>query len=66
MNHHQRKMYEHLYALERFIDIRLFDRVPVPGYERPLHSPGGIEDAYEHQLRDRFKEGRAQKEEHPK
>lgn len=61
-----KKLYEHLYVLERFIDIRLFDRVPIPGYERPLHSPGGIEDAYEHQLRDRFKEGRAQKEEHPK
>jgi hypothetical protein len=61
-----KKLYEHLYELERFIGIRLFDRVPIPGYERPLHDPGGLEDALEHQLRDRFQEAKAQKEVHPK
>jgi hypothetical protein len=61
-----KKLYEHLYALERFIDIRLFNRVPIPSYERPLHSPGGIEDAYEHQLRDRFQEAKAKREDPPK
>ena len=58
-----KKLYEHLYELERFIDIRLFDRVPIPGYERPLHYPGGLEDALEHQSRDRFREAKAKKEE---
>jgi hypothetical protein len=46
-----KKLYEHLYELERFLDISLFERVPIPGYERPLHYPGDIEDAYEHLLK---------------
>ncbi len=57
-----KQLYEHLYELERFVDIRLFERVPIPGYERPLHFPGGIEDAYEYQLRDRFEERKVKKE----
>jgi len=59
-----KKMYEHLYELERFLDISLFERVPIPGYERPLHYPGDIEDAYEHQLRASFQEEKAKKEKH--
>lgn len=47
-----KKLYEHLYDLEKFIDIRLFERIPIPGYERPLHYPGGLEDALEWQLRE--------------
>ena len=61
-----KKLYEHLYELEKFIDIRLFDRVPIPGYKRPLHYPGGLEDALEHQSRDRFQEAEAKKKEPPK
>jgi hypothetical protein len=57
-----KKMYEHLYELERFIDVRLFNRVSIPSYERPLHYPGGFEDAYEHQLRDSFEEMKVKKE----
>jgi hypothetical protein len=46
-----KKLYEHLYELERFLDIRLFERVPIPGYERDPHYPGGLEDACEFQLK---------------
>ena len=60
-----KKLYEHLYELERFIDIRLFERVKIPGYERPAHFPGGLEDVSEHQQRDRFQEAKAKKEEPP-
>ncbi|NPV61326.1 MAG: hypothetical protein HPY61_01625 [Methanotrichaceae archaeon] len=49
-------LYDHLYELERFIDIRLFERVSIPGYDRPLAYPGGLEDAYEHQLRNELEE----------
>jgi hypothetical protein len=38
--------------------------VPIPGYERPLHFPGDMEDAYEHLLRASFQEAKAKKEEH--
>jgi hypothetical protein len=51
-----RVLYDHLYELERFIDIRLFERVPIPGYDRPLAYPGGLEDAYEYQLKDELEE----------
>lgn len=60
-----KKLYEHLYELERFIGIRLFDRVPIPGYERPLHDPGCLEDALERQMRGRFQDAKAKKEEPP-
>jgi len=60
-----KKLYEHLYELERFTDIRLFERVKIPGYERPAHFPGGLEDVSEHQQRDRFQEAKAKKEEPP-
>jgi hypothetical protein len=60
-----KNLYEHLYELERFVDPNLIDRAPIPSYERPLHFPGGIEDAYEHQLRDRFQEAKSKKEQPP-
>jgi len=47
-----KKLYEHLYDLEKFLDIRLFERIPIPGYERPLHYPGGLDDALEWQMRE--------------
>ncbi|WP_348305436.1 hypothetical protein [Methanothrix sp.] len=51
-----RALYDHLYELERFMDIRLYERVSIPGYDRPLAHPGGLADAYEHQLRDELEE----------
>ncbi|MFA5378353.1 MAG: hypothetical protein WC455_21545 [Dehalococcoidia bacterium] len=49
-------LYDHLYEIERFIDIRLFERVPIPGYDRPLAYPCGLEDVYEYRLRDELEE----------
>jgi len=57
-----RVLYDHLYELERFIDIRLYERVPIPGYDRPLAYPGGLADAYEHQLRDELEEQKLEPE----
>jgi hypothetical protein len=59
-----RVLYDHLYEIERFIDIRLFERVPIPGYDRPLAYPGGLSDAYERQLRDELEEKKFELE-HP-
>lgn len=50
------RLYDHLYEIERFIDIRLFERVPIPGYDRPLAYPGGLRDVYEYDLRNDLEE----------
>jgi len=60
-----KKLYEHLYELEGFIGIRLFERIPIPGYERPSQYPGGLEDALEHQLREDHQEVKANKKDPP-
>lgn len=61
-----RVLYDHLYEIERFIDIRLFERVPIPGYDRPLAYPGGLGDAYEYQLRDELEEKKWESDQLPK
>lgn len=61
-----RVLYDHLYEIERFIDIRLFERVPIPGYDRPLAYPGGLGDTYEYQLRDELEEKKWESDQPPK
>jgi hypothetical protein len=60
-----RALYDHLYEIERFIDIRLYERVPIPGYDRPLAYPGDLADAYEYQLRDEFEERKLEEKRPP-